>query len=358
MFQITPQAFGLDISDNSLKIALLKKKGRGLNLESFANITLPPGLIQNRDILDPDELANWIKKAITQVEGRRIKTKYVLTSLPEERSFVRVIPLPPMKNQEINHALQWEIEAHIPLKNDEVFLDWQLIEPYNKKAKQIYVLIAATPQNLVTNYIHTLDLAGLKPLALEVESISITRALIEKGELQEPTAILDFGLDRTAFFLYSGKTLCFTANIPLGSRHLTQVISEKMSVDLGTAENLKTKIGLDEKKGKEILQSCQPILDQIITETQKYISFFQHQCPLDYAPCESVKKTLICGGGAQLFGLTTYLSLGLKIPVELANPWVNILKPPLKSVPKLSFTESLSFSTCLGLALGGLELII
>ncbi|PIZ70388.1 MAG: hypothetical protein COY09_03120 [Candidatus Portnoybacteria bacterium CG_4_10_14_0_2_um_filter_39_11] len=357
MFQITPQAFSLDISDNSLKIALLKKKGRNLSLESFSQIILPPGLVQQGDIVNPDEIANWIKKAITQVEGRRIKTKYVLTSLPEERSFVQVIPLPPMKSQEINNALQWEIEAHIPLKSDEVFLDWQLVEPYNKKAKQIYVLIAATPQNIVTNYVRALDMAGLLPLALEVASISTARSLIEKGKSQNPTAILDLGIDRTAFLLYSGKTLCFTANIPLGSQHLTQAISEKMSVDLNTAENLKTKVGLDEKKGKEILQSCQPILDQIITETQKYISFFQHQCPLDYAPCESVKKVLICGGGAQLFGLSAYLSLGLKIPAELANPWINILKPPLKSVPKLSFTESLGFSTCLGLALGGLELI-
>ena len=45
----------------------------------------------------------------------------------------------------------------------------------------------------------------------------------------------------------------------------------------------------------------------------------------------------------------------IKIPVEIANPWINILPEPLKKIPGLSFDRSLSFATALGLGLRALE---
>jgi Tfp pilus assembly PilM family ATPase len=60
---------------------------------------------------------------------------------------------------------------------------------------------------------------------------------------------------------------------------------------------------------------------------------------------------MLCGGGANLKGLPQFLSERLKIPVVCGNPWVNILKPPIKSIPELSYQESLTYVTALGLAL-------
>lgn len=356
MFKIAPQVFGLDIADNSLKIVQLEKKRGNFKLASFINQGLPEGLVKQGEILKPQELAVLLKKAWLLVKGKPLKTKYVIASLPEEKSFVRVIPLPLMKRQEISRTLRWEIEAHIPLKSEEVYLDWQALSPFNKKSKQLYVLIAAAPKNLITNYTGLLEEAGLLPLGLEIESVAIARALIKKGEAQEPLSILDIGYLHTSFLLYSGKTLCFTSTIPLGSNHLTQALSQKLSLSLEEAEKIKAKVGLDKKRGQKVISACQPILDELVASIKKYLDFFQHQCPLGYAPCDAVKKVLLCGGGGQLFGLPTYLSLALKIPVELGNPWINILKAPLKSVPQLSFTESLGFTTCLGLALAACDL--
>ncbi|GAH90129.1 unnamed protein product, partial [marine sediment metagenome] len=70
---------------------------------------------------------------------------------------------------------------------------------------------------------------------------------------------------------------------------------------------------------------------------------------------EEIKKILLCGRGANLKGLTDFVSSGLKIPVELGNPWINILPEPLKQVPELVFEESLGYTTALGLALRGVH---
>ena len=54
-------------------------------------------------------------------------------------------------------------------------------------------------------------------------------------------------------------------------------------------------------------------------------------------------------------GLSGFVSSELKIPVELVNPWMNILPESLKEVPGLSFKESLGYTTVLGLALRGIK---
>ena len=67
----------------------------------------------------------------------------------------------------------------------------------------------------------------------------------------------------------------------------------------------------------------------------------------------AVEKILICGEGARLKGLTNFLTEQLKIPVQLGNPWVNIIKTLVGETPYLNFEKSLGYTTALGLALRG-----
>ena len=44
------EAFGLDISDLSLKLVKLKRKKRGLALSSFTEIKMRPGIVEEGEI--------------------------------------------------------------------------------------------------------------------------------------------------------------------------------------------------------------------------------------------------------------------------------------------------------------------
>ena len=54
------EAFGLDISDLSLKIIKLKKRGNGLQLASWYQTDIRPGIIEKGIIQDENELARII----------------------------------------------------------------------------------------------------------------------------------------------------------------------------------------------------------------------------------------------------------------------------------------------------------
>ena len=68
-----------------------------------------------------------------------------------------------------------------------------------------------------------------------------------------------------------------------------------------------------------------------------------------------IKEIILCGGDANLAGLTEYLTLTLKIPVKLANVWLNVFSFE-EYVPEIEFNKSLKFATAVGLALKGKEL--
>jgi len=76
----------------------------------------------------------------------------------------------------------------------------------------------------------------------------------------------------------------------------------------------------------------------------------------DEIEVKEISKVLLCGGGANLKGLPELLSSELKIPVEIGNPWINILPEFKKEKSKLSLETSLSYTTAFGLALRGVEI--
>jgi type IV pilus assembly protein PilM len=354
IFSSKPEAFGLDISDLSLKIAKLEKTKDFLKLASFGETEIPPGVIEGGEIKDEKSLGEIIKKSLSEVKGKKLKAKYVIASLPEEKSFLDIIQIPLMKKEEMEEALRFEAENHIPIPLDEVYFDFEKIETIFNHSRYQEVLIAACPKKVIDAYLRALKGAGLFPLALEVESLSIVRALVKKEKVFPPLLIIDFGGTRTSFIIYSGRSLRFTSTIPISSQGLTKTIAKNLNVSLKKAEFLKLKYGLEGKK--KIFEAMIPPLTDLVEQIKTLLRYYQsHESGEQiFHNGKEMSKILLCGGGANLKGLVEFLSQELKVEVELGNPWVNILKEPIKEIPELPFEKSLAYTTALGLALRGI----
>jgi len=346
-----PEAFGLDISDLSLKIVKLKKIQNNLRLVSFGETKIPPGIIKSGEIQDEKNLGRIIKKSLNQVKGERLKTRYVISSLPEEKSFLDILQLPILKEEDLRKAVKFEVENHIPLPLNEVYFDFEKIESVFDQKNYQELLIAAAPKNLTDSYLRALKIAGLKPIGFEVECLAIVRALVKKGMVTRPLLIIDFGATRTSFIIFSGKSLRFTSTIPISSQGLTENIAKTLKISFKEAEKLKMREGLKGKK--EIFESIIPALTDLVEQIKTHLDYYHSHLPKSQLKQDGKKleKILLCGGGANLKGLVEFLASNLKVEVVLGNPWVNILKPPVKEIPQLPFEKSLGYATALGLAL-------
>jgi len=365
------ESFGLDISDLSLKIVKLKKRGQFFELDSFLEEKIEPGIIKGGEIKDEKKLAEIIRESIKKVKGEKLKTNYVVASLPEEKAFLQVIQMPKIPEEDLKSAVIYEAENYIPTPLEEVYLDYQIIPPVYDHLDHLDILIAALPKKTVDPYLSALKLAGLRPKVLEIESLAIARALIKNGITTQPILLIDLGATRTSFIIFSGHSLRFTSSIPVSSSNFTEIISKNLGVSLAEAERLKIKHGLEEKikikigdektnlkkERGEIFEALVPALIDLVQQIKKYLDYYQTHASHEHLPPDGkgVSKILLCGGGANLKGLPELLSLKLKIPVEIGNPWINILSEGKKEVAELSFEESLKYTTALGLALRGIK---
>lgn len=353
------EAFGLDINDLSLKIIKLKKKRKGFSSVSFGFTEIEPGIIEEGMIKKEDALSKIIKTACKNVEGKKLDTKYVIASLPEEKSFLQIIQMPRMKEEELKTAVFFEAENYIPLPISEVYLDFQVVASTKNYIDHLNVLIVAIPKKIVNSYFSCLKKAGLIPLALEVEAEAIARALVKEGTSSSPIVLIDFGRTNTDFIVFYGHSVCFTCSIPVSSQQLTDAISEKLKISFDKAENLKIKFDLVEKtknsKSKEILKAMLPVLEELIAQIKKYLNFYQeHASHKHFFPAGKVEKIFLCGGGANLKGLPEFISKNLGISAELGIFWTDFLPKAYmrrQEKNKNNFKEPLIFTTAVGLAL-------
>jgi len=376
------EAFGLDISDSFIKIVKLKpgkvrvfplrgKKGKNFfKPASFGEEKIKEGIIQRGEVKKEKALIDVIQKAISACQGEKLKTNYVIASLPEEKSFLEIIQMPLLPEEDLRSAIVYQVENYIPLPLEEVYLDFQVIQPPYNHLDHQDILLAAFPKKIVDSYCFCLKKAGLKPLALEAESQAIVRALIKDEISYQPVLIVDFGQTRTSFVIFSGHSLKFTSSIPVSGQHFTQLISKNLGVSFAEAEKLKVRYGLKEKvkiglkkdgfekkaEGGRIFEALIPVLADLVQQIKRYLNFYLTHTSHEHLPPngnKGVKKIILCGNGASLKGFSSFLSLQLKIPVESGNPWINILPEGEKEPREMPREKALGYTTALGLALRG-----
>ena len=70
----------------------------------------------------------------------------MVASIPETQSFLRVIELPVMNEDEMDEAVPWEVARHIPFGLENVYIDWQSVGGGHKAARGRMELRGGAPQ--------------------------------------------------------------------------------------------------------------------------------------------------------------------------------------------------------------------
>lgn len=346
-------AFGLDVSETSIKVMQLSLGSKGYYPSAFAEVFLAPKLFINHMIANEQRLAENIERAMQK--AGKIDSNYVVVSVPETKSFVRTIRLPTMPEAEIPGALPWELEQDIPVPVDQVYLDWQKIKEVGDK---IEILVTAAPKDYIDSLIETLAIANLKPVALELESQATARALIGPDDLNKAVLILDISAAQTSFIIVDHGFMEYTSSIPVAGNAFTEGIARALGVNSTEAEKMKKELGLTTESSKsDLRKAILPILDNIVDEIKNVIHFHQEHA-LDHS---LIDKVILSGSSAKLIGIEEYISarlnLGAKKPigrVVLGNTWTNFGAGMEREI-KIKPMDALTYTTVAGLALRGVR---
>lgn len=341
---------GLDIGSHTVKAVQLVRKMDSVSLFAAHRRPSPDKKITSDSKEDQRIWVNYLREFFS--EGR-FSTRDVVVGLPESQVFTRVISVPKMSSAELRTAIKWEAEQYIPIPLKEVSMDYQIISTEMPSDKQkMEILLVAAPIKLVKFYIDILEAASLKTVGVETEGIAVARGTLGVGG-GPTTIVVNIGAATTDLVIVSGGYTRFTRSIATGGLALARAVSQSLGFDMDQAEQYKITYGLDETQleGK-IMESIKPILDMVISDIKRSLSFYGNRYPED-----PVKQAVLCGGTALLPGLLSYLVGLLGIEVSLADPWQKISLDPVKKSPlkkddiAVLKNSGLSFTVAVGLAL-------
>lgn len=348
LVDFSDDAFGLDINDLSIKIIQLKSVRKTFEISGYGYASIPFGVVSDGEIIKKDVLVSKISEAIENASPKKIKSKKVICSLPESKSFLRIISMPRMDESEMAEAIRWEIEANIPLPLDKVYYDWQILDQkiqHERDEDSVDVLVLASAKTVANQFIEIIEAAGLEVVNLEVESIAQARSLIREDE-KKTSLIIDMGKESISFLFAVGNVPCFTSSIPLSLRSFDDALSKEFNISMQEAERVKISYGIGSAANEDqIFRALKPVLNSLVSEIEKSIDFYL--TGLKYS--KSVDTVMICGGGANAKGIIPYLSRRLGREVVLGDPWVNV--GIQGGLPIVSRGEIVRYTTPIGLAI-------
>lgn len=347
IFEKRQSFFGLHLNGTALKFIQFEPAGGKQRIVGFSNVPLPPNLIANEEVIDHKGLVRLIEKNLLHPQFGKLTTNQVVFSIPESKSFVRVIRMNSMSEHELANAVLFEAEAYIPLPMDQVYFDWQILRT---DTTGMDVLLIASPKDFVDKYIAILEEAHLKIIAIEVESQSVVRTLVPKGDLSN-MLIADLDAYKTGLVMVVRGNLQFTSSMPIAGNVFTDRIAQGLGVSAEKAESIKREHGVANSEEYPKMETyLLPVVNDLGAEIKNILQFhYEHSK-------EKVEQLILSGGTAKLKHMKEFLAKGLsdvpELKVEVADPWKHIT---LDNPEVLSSYEALSFTNAIGLAIRGMS---
>ena len=338
-------AAGLDISDQAIRFVEFSENKNGLIPKLFGEEKLPQGLIVSGEINKKDELI----KILSSVR-QKYSLNFVKVSLPEEKAYFFKTEIPKVENGEIRQSIEFRLEENVPVKVDEALFDYSVITEDHMRNDHLDVIVSVVPKQLAESYAEVLEKSGLTAVSFEVESKAIARSAIKDGS-GGSVMIINIRDRVTVVTLVRGGTVRFTSAFAIGGNLITEALQKNFSVSFSEAEKIKNeKLYSENKESIAIFFSLANIVSVIKDEIGKFCAYWLAKSDSSGESGGKISKIILCGKDAAIVGLKEYLSQNLKIEVETAQVWTNVLSLNDR-LPEINFLESLNFAVAIGLAI-------
>jgi type IV pilus assembly protein PilM len=307
------RAVGVDIGSQRIKMVVLKKGKRGIELEHVRIEPIPYGSIVDHQIMDAFQVGEALSAA-TKFVGMR--GKEVATALYGKKVMIKKITTDLMSQDELAAAIAYEAEQSLPFDVREVTLDYTAL-PRELDAEGMEILLVAAKNDLVHSVVETLRDAGCKPALFELEPFALQAVLVENGDLDEKStiAVLQIGFQVSTVTLFQSGRSEGTRDINIAGRTYVEGLIRHRGIPFERALAILSRERLSSSDESALEETAREIGEKLADAVAR--SF-----PSNFGPAaeSSVTRVLLCGGGAHLPGVVAALTERLATEVEVADP--------------------------------------
>ncbi len=349
---------GLDIEAGSIAASEVSSNG-SVRVTRHGIAPLAPGVFREGEVADAEALAATLKELFANHK----LSKTVRLGVANQRVVVRTLYLPPIeKAEELEHAIRFQAQEHIPMPLDQAVLDWELIRHSATESgeRRAEVVVVAARRDMVSALLDALGQAGLRPVGIDLSAFGMIRALqngahagvgaagyvaapalsyedrvAQQGagegedaataaEAPQPAQLYCNLGDVVNLAVAQGSSCLFTRVSPLGIEGIAQKLAERRQLTLAHARQWLVHVGMeapvDEIDGDvETVRSTREVLDEgagkLADELRLSLEYYGAQ---DGAVM--VDSIVACGPGTTIPGLVERLQRQLGHPFAIGRP--------------------------------------
>ncbi len=306
---------GIDIGSYSIKVIQSVLNSSNAYKIKSAGYKISPILLNN-NILDVDD--SLLSKAIIDLfKENKIKGNKVFLTLSDPSIYLRHITIPSVPENEIIKAIKWQAEKYIPFPIDEAIVDYQYLDPSSKhQSDNIDIVLVAVRKDIINKYINILKNAHLYPCNINTTPFTIAHGFIKSSNTKKDKmiALVDIGYQSTFVTILKGSSLHFVKNINLGISHLIHEIIRANKLNKNeTSSIINEIINLESIQKYKYFPQIEISLNYLIEDINRCFAYCETA-----SLCESIHEIELCGGGALLKNIDSYLKDKLNIPVNIS----------------------------------------
>ncbi len=336
---------GLDIGSSFIKVAELKVTGKGYVLHRFGMSRIPPGSIVEGRIVDMDSLANDIRLLF---KTQKIREKNVAISTGGHSVVIKTINTIVNDETQLHDTIHSEAEQYIPYDIDDVNIDYQVLGESDFSPDQMNVLLVAVKKDLVAEYIELIQLAGLNPTIIDVDTFALQNVyeILPYENREKTTLLIDVGASKTSLNILKANVSLMMRDTISGTNQITEEIVSQFDISSDQAAQAINGEIFDVVNQDAIREISRRVSQSWCSEICEVVNTYQSG-----VNDEKVEKIILSGGGVFVEGFKDSLLSELEADVSIINPFegliVNEKKFPASFIEKTAAMAPIS----IGLAL-------
>jgi len=317
LFRKKTHLVGLDIGSRTIKAGEFADSSKGYRLKNFGVIDIASGMIEEGVIKDREAVAESIRDLF---RNHNIKEQNVALSIGGYSVIVKKINMQSATEEELQDTIQFEAEQYIPFDINDVNIDFQILGEAENNPEQMSVLLVAAKTDMIDDYIHLVQLAGLNPCIIDVDAFALQNIYELSYDFQDQgVALIDIGASKTSLNIVQGETSLFMRDVALGCSQINKRISSLADCSFEEAEELK----FAEQDGKISKENMNDIISSVTTdwceEIRRAMDYF-HSTDAE----TQITRIFLSGGGAHIDIFRQLLASETSAEVEMINPFANV----------------------------------
>lgn len=311
---------GLDIEDNRARmVALIAERSR-FRLQGYGEEVIPDEALENGRIKRPEILAEVLRELWSSLKTRR---SHIVAAIPDQHVFVRNLSLPVMRQRDIFRAAQYHFLSVLSLPLEETVIQVSGIRP--REAGDLEVTLVAVRRSQVEELATAINLAGLKPVVVEIRPLAARRVL---DVAITPQILVDIGNQATHLSYFDKGQLRFARTFFPGEHGEPR--------DAGISEPPAAECG----QGRS--------LPGLVFEIKRSLDYWSRENARELG----LQKLVVIGTGADPDSLARVWDYSRPIDIEWGDPWRRVQRPDhVASAEKHDLERH--FAVALGLAARG-----